>query len=90
MPSSPPPIHTLAVPTLFGVSGLHVLVTGGGRGLGLMIAAGFVANGAHVIIASRDKAACQQAAEALHSQGLTPNPPHTRTRICVQRSLTWM
>ena len=49
----------LSVGELFGVEGKTVLVTGGARGIGLMIAAGFVANGARVYIASRSKDACE-------------------------------
>ena len=37
-------VGALAVERLFGVRGKTVLVTGGARGIGLMIAAGFVAN----------------------------------------------
>ena len=40
----------LGVERLFGVKDKTVLVTGGARGIGLMIAAGFVANGAKVYI----------------------------------------
>ncbi len=39
-------MRALGVDRLFGVDGKTVLVTGGARGIGLMIAAGFVANGA--------------------------------------------
>ncbi|MGA3146799.1 MAG: SDR family oxidoreductase [Acidimicrobiales bacterium] len=38
---------------LFSVAGKTVVVTGGTRGIGLMIAAGFVAAGATVVVASR-------------------------------------
>ncbi|KAH8064773.1 hypothetical protein JL722_1656 [Aureococcus anophagefferens] len=44
----------LQAPNLFGVAGKRVLVTGGGSGIGAMMAAGFAANGASVIIASRN------------------------------------
>ena len=44
---------------------LHLYTTGGARGIGLMIAAGFVANGAKVYIASRSKDACEAAAKQL-------------------------
>ena len=38
---------------LFSVAGKTVVITGGSRGIGEMIAAGFLANGAKVIISSR-------------------------------------
>ncbi|KAF7522680.1 hypothetical protein G7054_g12060 [Neopestalotiopsis clavispora] len=44
-----------------------VLVTGGAKGIGLMISRGFVANGARVYISSRDAAACEAAAKELSS-----------------------
>ncbi|TDC42464.1 SDR family oxidoreductase [Micromonospora sp. KC213] len=54
---------------LFSVAGKTVLVTGGSRGIGLMIAQGFVQAGAHVIISSRKADVCQKVAEELSAQG---------------------
>lgn len=45
--------QTLPVGKLFGVAGQKVVVTGGGSGIGAMIAMGMVANGATVYIVSR-------------------------------------
>lgn len=54
---------------LFDVSGKAVLVTGGSRGIGLMIARGFVENGARVIVSSRNAEACEAVAEELSKHG---------------------
>ncbi|WP_229401367.1 glucose 1-dehydrogenase [Micromonospora okii] len=54
---------------LFSVEGKTVLVTGGSRGIGLMIARGFVRAGARVIISSRKADACAAAAEELSAEG---------------------
>ena len=51
--------------TLFSVAGKNVLVTGGSRGIGLMIAKGFVHAGANVLLTSRSEDACREAAESL-------------------------
>jgi 2-deoxy-D-gluconate 3-dehydrogenase len=50
---------------LFSVRDKVVVVTGGSRGIGEMIAAGFLANGAKVYISSRKAAACDATAERL-------------------------
>ena len=50
---------------LFDISGRTALVTGGSRGIGEMIAAGFLANGAKVYISSRKAAACDETAKRL-------------------------
>ena len=50
---------------LFSIKGKTAVVTGGSRGIGEMIAAGFLANGAKVYISSRKVEACNATAEKL-------------------------
>ena len=54
---------------LFDISGKVALVTGGSRGIGEMIAEGFVANGVKTYISSRNAEACDATAERLSKQG---------------------
>ncbi|MBB5827801.1 RhlG family 3-oxoacyl-ACP reductase [Micromonospora carbonacea] len=54
---------------LFSVEGKTVLVTGGSRGIGLMIARGFVRAGAHVVISSRKADVCEAVAKELSAEG---------------------
>jgi NAD(P)-dependent dehydrogenase (short-subunit alcohol dehydrogenase family) len=56
----------LSAALLFDVQGKQVLVTGGGSGIGFMIASGFVRNGAHVVIASRQQKVLDSAKEELN------------------------
>jgi len=54
---------------LFSVQGKTAVVTGGSRGIGLMIARGYVEGGARVYISSRKADACEQAAAELSRAG---------------------
>ena len=54
---------------LFSVEGKVALVTGGSRGIGLMIARGFVEAGAKVYISARKADACEAAAAELSKNG---------------------
>ena len=54
---------------LFNVKDKTVLVTGGSRGIGLMIAKTFVANGAIVYISARSKNVCDKSAGELTKMG---------------------
>ncbi|MCP5431819.1 MAG: SDR family oxidoreductase [Alphaproteobacteria bacterium] len=54
---------------LFSVSGKIALVTGGSRGIGLMIARGYVANGVKTYISSRKAEICDKVAAELSKEG---------------------
>ena len=58
-----------AASDLFSLKGRIALVTGGSRGIGRMIAAGFVAQGAKVYISSRKADACEKTAAELSKGG---------------------
>ena len=54
---------------LFGVRGKVALVTGGTRGIGLLIAEGLVRAGARVYVSSRKEDACRETQEQLSKWG---------------------
>jgi NAD(P)-dependent dehydrogenase (short-subunit alcohol dehydrogenase family) len=59
----------ITIDPLFDVSGKAVLVTGGTRGIGAMVAEAFVVRGARVLITSRSAEACRSTAERLSLLG---------------------
>lgn len=60
-----PSIMMPAADPLFDIAGRTVLVTGGSRGIGAMIAEGLVRRGARVVITSRHQDACDETANRM-------------------------
>ncbi|KAJ6606103.1 hypothetical protein DFH09DRAFT_1119290 [Mycena vulgaris] len=60
---------SLSTSSLFNVKGRIVLITGGGSGIGKMIAEGFVKNGATVYIAARKESQLKEAIQDLNKLG---------------------
>lgn len=63
------PNDAINVQDLFSIKGKTALVTGGSRGIGLMIARGYLEAGAKVYISSRKKEACDETARQLSAIG---------------------
>ncbi|ORY78193.1 hypothetical protein BCR37DRAFT_115744 [Protomyces lactucae-debilis] len=62
--------ENLDASALFGVEGKSVLVTGGGSGIGYMIARAFISNNAkHVFISSRKKSVCDETCKEFNALG---------------------
>ncbi|HUI47280.1 MAG TPA: SDR family oxidoreductase [Acidimicrobiia bacterium] len=68
------------MPGLFDITGKTALVTGGSRGIGLMIARGFVDAGATVYISSRKADVCDEVAAELSKSGRCVSLPADLSR----------
>jgi NAD(P)-dependent dehydrogenase (short-subunit alcohol dehydrogenase family) len=71
----------MSMGNLFDIRGKVALVTGGSRGIGEMIAAGFVEAGAKVYISSRKKDVCDSIAEQLSAKGTCISLPFDLSRM---------
>ena len=69
------PNQAIHVESLFSIPGKIALVTGGSRGIGLMIARGFLESGAKVYISSRKKDVCDAVAQELSNVGACISVP---------------
>jgi NAD(P)-dependent dehydrogenase (short-subunit alcohol dehydrogenase family) len=73
---------------LFSLEGRVALVTGGSRGIGKMIAAGFLDAGAKVYISSRKAEACDATAKELSSRGTCISLPQDVSTVAGCRALS--
>ena len=75
---------------LFSLAGRAALITGGSRGIGRMIAEGFLAQGARVYISARKADACDRAAEELSALGRCVSlPADVSTLDGINDLVTW-
>ncbi|POW11272.1 hypothetical protein PSTT_05441 [Puccinia striiformis] len=61
--------NPLLIGNLFGIKGRIAVITGGGAGLGEMMASAWVVNGGHVVIAARKEEILSKTCERLNSLG---------------------
>jgi len=66
---------------LFDLTGKTAVVTGGSRGIGLMIARGLVQAGASVVVSSRKADACEEAAAELRGYVTPAQPGQDRQQV---------
>lgn len=72
--------------SLFSLQGRSALITGGSRGIGRMIAEGYLAAGARVYISARKAEACDQTARELASKGhIVSLPADVSTRAGIEK-----
>lgn len=79
--AAPEVMPELGAQRLFSLDGKIALVTGGGTGIGKMIAATYIRNGAKVYIASRKLADLEKVATQLSK--LAPSDPEGKKGLCV-------
>ncbi len=72
---------------LFSLDGRVALITGGSRGIGKMIAQGFLEQGAKVYITARKAPACDQTAEELSKIGQCISLPHDVSSVAGCKAL---
>jgi NAD(P)-dependent dehydrogenase (short-subunit alcohol dehydrogenase family) len=75
------------VKNLFSIEGKVALVTGGSRGIGLMIARGYAENGARVYLTARSADACAEAAAALSKVGTCVALPADLSKVAEVKRL---
>jgi NAD(P)-dependent dehydrogenase (short-subunit alcohol dehydrogenase family) len=76
------------MPMANSLEGRHALVTGGGRGIGLAIAAALLEQGARVTLLGRNESTLAQATQALHAQRCAAVAADIASRAAVEQAFT--